>query len=399
MFGMDHDGVASPAESVVPPVEKKEKRVEARKMPPFEVGSCTEASPKHPEVNQDAFVVDAKRQLLMVADGVGGSARGELASRAAQEAMGLYDIYLDELIDQKCQATGLSYLTVEQASQVMDEHFSLIANYVYEVTTERATSEVLGAATTLTTAKVFETAPGERYAVVKSIGDSYPMVRRANGVVEMIDIDEDSVVREWVKKGEVSEDELFLISESGSLDELEQMYTTYMSEQELEVDADRLNALKEKFNSYFSPSTFNKSTKQARSEVTQFVGKHRADRLTIHSAIVKLEPGDQLYLSTDGIDPLRRRTIQEVLSQEGSVADKSKALVEAATSANTTEAIRAKPDDITVVGMEVPLDAGDAQRVRQEIRLAEAARIQKEDVLRAEAARQRAFERAKMRSV
>jgi hypothetical protein len=303
------------------------------------------------------------------------------------------------MIEQKCQATGLSYLTVEQASQVMDQHFSLIANYVHEVTIERAPSNILGAATTLTTAKVFETAPGERYAVVKSIGDSYPMVRRSNGTVEMIDIEEDSVAREWVKKGEVTEDELFLVSESGSLEELEQMVVSYVTERKLEWNADRLGFLKKKFNEYFSPSKVNRSTKQARSEVTQFVGKQRADKLVIHSAVVKLEPGDQLYLATDGIDPLRRRNIQEILKQEGSVAEKTKALVEAATAANTTEAIRAKPDDITVVGMQIPLNASDAQHAEQEIRLAEAARAQQEDLLRAEAARQRAFERAKMRSV
>ncbi len=383
---------AQPFETTKVIAEKKEKRIEAKRLAPFEVAFDTRASTEHPELNQDACVVDAVRQMLMVADGVGGVAKGEIASRAAQEAMGIYDIYLDELMDQKCAQSGVPYLTVDQASEIMDTHFSLIADYVHDaVKNASEVKSVTAAATTLLTAKVFETAPGERYVIVKSVGDSYPMVRRADGTVEMIDIEEDGIVQSWVKKGEVTEDELFLISESGSHEELAETYTEFAEKQGLEISPEKMSSLKKRFDSYFG----NGSRRQARSEITQYVGKSRSEKISIHSAVVKVNPGDQLFFSTDGIDALRRRQIQDVLRGEGTVVEKTKALVSAATEANSIEKIRTKPDDITVVGMQVPEDSAVLEQTRQTARLAEVERVKQEDRVNAEAARLKAFSRAK----
>lgn len=350
--------------------EKKERRVEAKELPPFASGAATEASPKHPNVNQDAYAVDAKRQLMMVADGVSGSAKGEVASGAAREAVEDLGGAIDEMIQDAREATGSPYLTVDQASDVMDAHFRMMADRV-KAASDAGMEGKVRSATTLMTAKIFETAPGETYAVVKSVGDCQPMVLRADGRLERVDIVEDSMFAARIAKGELSEDEAYLISESGTPAELLRTFLEYQAElgrvppnaaalaREGGTNDEALSALSESaradanrmlklFNRYYS------GARQERSIITGFVGGNAGKELNVHSATVKLNPGDQLFLSTDGIDALKRAQVREALSRGATLDQKARMLVAAAKKANEGRDLRAKPDDITVVGMEVP---------------------------------------------
>jgi len=223
-------GAKKPTEATKPR-ERRERRVEAKELPPFVSGAATEASPDHPDVNQDAFAVDEKRHLMMVADGVSGAAHGEVASGAAREAVAELGDTLDEMVQDAREATGRPYLTVEQASDVMDAHFRMIADRVKTAAGQASkTRTTYGPSTTLSTAKIFETAPGEYHAVVKGVGDCQPMVLRADGSLERVDIGEDSLAAVWVREGKISEDELYLISEAGNTAEFLRAYLAYQAE-------------------------------------------------------------------------------------------------------------------------------------------------------------------------
>lgn len=369
-------GAAKPPEPTKP-LERRERRVEAKELPPFSVGAATEASPWHPDVNQDAFAVDAKRQLLMVADGVSGAAKGEVASGVAREAVEELGPELDEMIQDAREATGSSYLTVEQASDVMDAHFRMIADRVKVASKQTPRGgKTFGPSTTLSTAKIFETAPGELHAIVKSVGDCQPMVLRANGTLERVDIQEDSLAAAWIRDKKISEDELYLISEAGSLAEFQRAFLAYQAELGTvpQSAADLVNDVAEKsnldglsdaaradiarvtkyFNSYYGEGPNRQQRQQSRSIITEFVGGKPGADIDVHSAVVKLNPGDRLILATDGIDALKRAQVREALSRGATVEQAARSLVAAAGKANEKGDLRAKPDDITVVGMEVP---------------------------------------------
>ncbi|OGL99240.1 hypothetical protein A2501_03530 [Candidatus Uhrbacteria bacterium RIFOXYC12_FULL_57_11] len=365
--------------------EKKERRVEAKELPPYPVGSATEASPRHPDVNQDAFVVDAKRQLLMVADGVTASTGGEHASDAARQATEDLSETLDEMIQDAREETGVPYLTLEQASSVMDAHFRSIADRVKDAVS-LDDARKYRAATTLMTAKVFETAPSETYAIVKSIGDCQAMVLRVDGRLECIDIEEDSAFAERIRNGELSEDEAYLIYESGSQAEFVKSFLEYQAElgmvprnaAELVTDTSenferwdlvpdsmrtKLRQLLKLFNNYYS------GARPERSVVTQYVGNAPGVELRVHSAIIRLDPGDRLFITSDGIDALKQSQIRDALARGATPEQSARMLVSDAAEANSKgdylsesgevlevgkSDLRAKPDDITVVGLEVP---------------------------------------------
>lgn len=354
---------------------EKIRRVEAPKLPEFPSGFATEASPRHPDVNQDAFAIDAKRHLLMVADGVGGSMKGEIASGAARDAVAELGPALDEMIQDAREETGVSYLTLEQASRVMADHFSLLADRVKSAS-DAGMERNARPATTLMTAKIFETAPGKMAAVVKSVGDCQPMVLRADGTLERVDIAEDSLFAERVKRGELTEDEAYLIAESGSRADLMRSYLALQAElgnaprgiadQIAETDRSfeqwdlvppgiqgRAQELLKMYGRYYQ------GVRQERSVITEFVGGKSGDELApgVHTAIVEMRPGDRLFLATDGIDVLKRGQIRSALSRGSTIEQQARFLMAAAAKANEGKGDRVKPDDITVIGLEVPRGA------------------------------------------
>lgn len=373
-------------------------------MPPFASGSATEASPRHPDVNQDAFAVDEKRQLLMVADGMSGSAKGETVSAAARDAVVEFGDDLDEMIQDACDVSGSPYLTLDEASSVMDAHFRMIADRAWEASIENKFRSVRPT-TTLMTAKLFEIAPAETYAIVKSVGDCQSMVLRADGELERVNIEEDGKFAERIRRGQLTEDEADIIVESGSPTEAVRTFLQYLAglgQVDASVPAMILDEISLEMQWNLIPDSVRIKARSIsmltrayfsgeRSSVTAEVGLKPGSELRVHSATIRINPGDRLFLATDGIDALRRAQIREALLRGTSIGEQTRALVEDAKEANKKEDMRAKPDDITVIGMETPgvREAFEQMKTESSKRLAEASRVQA-DARRIEVAREKA---------
>jgi len=134
--------------------------------------------------NEDAFVVDGPNRLFLVADGMGGHAAGEVASRIAASVV-------HDAID-AAGAAGDAGKTLGSAVRQANAR-------VYE--TQRARAEYRGMGTTLT-ALLFD---GPRYHVAQ-VGDSRAYLLR-EGVLEQLTRDH-SLVWPLYENGILSKDEI-----------------------------------------------------------------------------------------------------------------------------------------------------------------------------------------------
>jgi serine/threonine protein phosphatase PrpC len=96
-----------------------------------------------------------------------------------------------------------------------------------------------------------------------------------------------------------------------------------------------------------------------RAMITQSIGRNTAS-LRIHTAFVGLDPGDELYAVGDGVtDNLSEREMGEMAKDREDAGSFSSRLVSAAKKRSEELGhLRAKKDDITVVGLGV-VDAAE----------------------------------------
>lgn len=73
-------------------------QIEKREKPAFLIAETSEASPDHPEQNEDTLFSDAKRGIFAVADGMGGLPAGDKASQSAINQLNP-DVIEETLID------------------------------------------------------------------------------------------------------------------------------------------------------------------------------------------------------------------------------------------------------------------------------------------------------------
>lgn len=143
---------------------------------------------RHRTQNQDRVALFTNAQglsLVVIADGIGGNRRGDLAAEMTIEAFG--------------QAfTATQPLTVESASQWLVSQVQLINNKILTKSTEKQSYHGMG--TTLVAAILFDDD-----IVVANIGDSRGYIMHA-GQLTQITVDH-SLVNELVKKGDLTEQE------------------------------------------------------------------------------------------------------------------------------------------------------------------------------------------------
>lgn len=341
----------------------------------FEVVEATEPSADHPR-NEDASFADPERGLIALSDGAGGHAGGEVASRAgmamaenpyqplslvaevgeddaaiqerlAFEAMVKEDQDRLKQIEAQLSAEEArdGAVSVETANAYMDTIFRLSAASV------EASSKTFAAMArregkpikagkepiaTLMIARVFETAAGKK-ALVRSVGDSAAFVRRANGKVARVEIEEDSSLQKWVKDGEISQEDADRISQAkncASFSGTARIYCTM----------------------YFGKNPAVRY--RYSSGVTQMAGKMPVRELNVHAASVDVGEQDELFFTSDGVhDNLTNDEIAEVMGGPEPFEERAKRLVRASVDRSREtkeENFRPKPDDITIVALRAP---------------------------------------------
>lgn len=335
---------------------------ERRGRPFFPIAETTEPSPKHPERNEDAFFIDAKNGLLALSDGAGGHANGAEMSR---EVMRLAAEQTARMSDQ----------TFDKTKQAMDAAVLEIAEKSERFSIEITPAGQGRAMATLLMGKLIEV-DGGYAAIVKSVGDSPVYLCRADGRIERVALPEDDILTLLVLQREISQEEAFLFSEATSEEQLktaliarDKMIESLIGKPLRELTgiiADlkkikkrnaaqnrllRLAKLAKLFKNYFS---------RKRGAVTQAIGlpkeKLSDGRLEIHTdTIYGLKKGDRLIFASDGITSLTQKEIIEVLGQEKDFQKQLEGLRQAASARSAdSHHLRAKPDDITIIGLEVP---------------------------------------------
>lgn len=348
-----------PAERVQPEAPKRVEREkgEAR----FKTAEATEASADHPDRNEDSYLVDAHQGLLAVADGAGGHEGGEDISRLIVKEL---DAVAPTFVR---GADGKPFTSVDAVSGKMDEGIKIVL--------KKAEG---GARSTLIAAQIVEADDG-RYAVVKSVGDSAGYIRKKDGTVKPVEIMSDGFLEQQINEGSVTKEDAELISDASSFEQFVQTLQERgrLNDEQAAFVREQKNASKiyAKYPSLAAEAslidTFGKYYGRGRKLLTQAVGES-ADKLQIHTAVVKLEDGDEVILASDGVDDnLTRAEIQEALAGEGPIADRlqrlkqisfdrAKTVSKAAILERMKEkdapqpSIRAKVDDVTAIALETP---------------------------------------------
>jgi serine/threonine protein phosphatase PrpC len=334
--------------------------------PFFLIAETTEPSPRHPERNEDAFFVDGKAGLIILADGAGGQGAG---NKMSNEVVRL-------AVEEMSRASGR---TVKELGKAMEKAFRLVLRKGREASVRISAADVVakrsgGAMATLTLAKFLPEANGSYSAVVMSVGDSPAFLCRADGRVERVGLPEDDILNAKIAEGELTEEEAKMISETNSIEdfgdkliaggfstpevrgilrmklsELQQAIRILEEEPNRPRDREELLYLA-KFIKFFRIYF-----ERGRSVITQAVGLPE-DQIKVHSVFLfGLKPGDRLVIASDGIEGLTEKEILETLGREKDFQKQLEGLRQAAAARSADKNhLRAKPDDITVVGMEVP---------------------------------------------
>ena len=287
---------------------------------PFTFASCSIASERHPERNEDTFIADQRRGLVAVFDGVGGSTAGEIASGIARH------------IIQRGWKRFLKQLQPESPSTLLEQctSFDLPSTLLHlvqeaheHIRSEKRPSErgqrtgTEDQATTIALA-VFCRQPdiGGYQMVYAFVGDSRIYLLREDTALTCLTQD-DSFLTKLVQNHVITQDEAWRIDQASQPKDL--------SETELD---------------YF----------HKRNGITQALGDPQP--LVIHIDQFSIYPGDRLLFCTDGIhDNLRDREIEEIVRHSARTTGTRVLVEQAAQRSRQGESttMRAKPDDMSAV--------------------------------------------------
>lgn len=268
------------------------------------VGVSSLADERHPEINQDAVLVDSLRLVFGVFDGVGGHRAGEVASRLAKE-----------LVERRIREVDLGSGSRETAvalAQILkeaDEEISLMARE----------PEYRGMATTAVLLGIVK--EGEKMkAVAVYVGDSRFYRLLQAGELESITLDDGPVRVRFRDERRAREVQKKLSNVTGSR----------------QMDALELGLF------------------ASRQHLTQCLG---LGKIGPHSEIVEVLPGDVLILTTDGVhDNLTDKEIEAIV-RSSSAAQEAALRLTANSLARSRESrkynIRAHPDDMSAVVVEI----------------------------------------------
>jgi protein phosphatase len=256
----------------------------------FDAQGYSFASERHPDTNQDKFIVDTKNNMYAVFDGVGGFSSGEIAAETAK-----------------------NYVAQRAGDIGTDEDIHAVDRYLRQLFTganERILAFSSEAATTAVLAKIHEI-NGELHASIAHVGDSRAYLLR-DGLLKALTTDH-TPFRHDMGTGEA------------------------ILQQERLADTDSLNALSDEDIAAFRDRRFIGASLGRSGEVRADVKHFSVNR------------GDVIILTSDGVhDNLTTQEMQRMLVNARS-ENYAELLIHAARERSRQPHLRAKMDDMTAV--------------------------------------------------
>lgn len=283
---------------------------------PFKIVGYSLPCERHPERNEDSFLIEQHTGLIAVYDGVGGSIAGDVASQAAKRATFIgWKNALGQIHKRRNVRRFLKDCDQADLRAILEHLIELADDTIRTEGVREAGTEDL--ATTIAIAALCHQ-PGinEFKMVFAHVGDSRVYVLKEGEALARLTID-DGLLGKLIENGIVSEEDARRIDQA-------------MSQQDLS-DAE-IN--------YF----------RMRGGITQALGGPLPPE--IHVDEIPISIGDRILLCTDGIhDNLTDLEIEEILRKAPRNAA-ARLLVEYALIRSREErqvTIRSKPDDMTAI--------------------------------------------------
>lgn len=272
----------------------------------------TEASIAHPDRNEDAGGREDAKQRIVLADGMGGLYGGDIASKKVMEVA-------------KANLADLTATSAQEQGIPDDQKVTYVTERVKQTlqTASLAVRNEGGMGSTGLIAQ-FVDVRDQKWIVIGSVGDSRGYILRDGHLVQ-VTVDDSNITKNIPAR------------ERGA-------YNRKFDSIATQAEYDRLSPQEKAF--------FNR-----RNEITQHLGQEAPVEPYMHASIVK--PGDKWLFTTDGIhDNLTSDEIK--VEFEKGLGDIPKALVAKAKNRSTESGkpgahIRAKPDDMSAILVEVPL--------------------------------------------
>lgn len=283
---------------------------------PFTYARQSIACERHPERNEDSFIVDERSGLVAVFDGVGGSAAGEIASQtAARAARNAWKQEMRRVQKGRKVQTLLNSSSDADLPTILQHLIKEADRLVRTEGAQRAGTDDL--ATTAALVAFCRESSSRGYMMAYAhVGDSRVYLLRKNEPLKRLTND-DGLLARLVENQIISDEDALRIDQT--------MQASDLSDIEF---------------SYF----------RLRGGITQALGSPVAP--TIHTDQVDIHPGDRILLCTDGIhDNLIDAEIEEILRSNVRTST-ARVLIEQALERSHEEretTVRAKPDDMTAV--------------------------------------------------
>ena len=278
---------------------------------------------ERPDGNEDCILVDSRRGLVAVFDGVGGSAAGGVASQlAAQIVRRGWKRFLQERQKDAGQSGMLEGCDITEVRSVVQQllleaHEEIRADGVQRARASGGDADKDVQATTVVLAVFCRNNEGDGYTMVyASVGDSRIYLLREHEELTRLTTD-DGWLTKMVRENVVSEADARRIDQASHPDEL--------------TEAEREH--------------FDK-----RNGITQALGDRQP--VDIHLGDIAILPGDRILLCTDGVhDNLLDVHIEDMMKY-GARTTVARLLVQSAIMGShqeSTASMRAKQDDMSAV--------------------------------------------------
>ncbi len=287
---------------------------------PFTFAYRTIAHEGHPERNEDTLLIDRRRGLVGVFDGVGGSSAGAVASQIGARSMRRA---WRRMLSQAANGSDLLVLNDDLAIQSLLQQLFEQAQTAISDEGERRAKEAGQEnynypSTTAVVAALCKRADEKGYVLgYAHVGDSRAYLLRRGAPLQRLTVDDGYFLLK-VQDDTISEEDASRIDQATDADQL--------SDKELAIF-------------------------ERRNGIIQSVGHFTVKKtsLTIHTAQTAVLPGDRILLCSDGIHDNLTDTEIEAILRRGARTTAARHLVQRALDRSREDCLRAKQDDMSAI--------------------------------------------------